>query len=271
MIPDMHTHSECSHDSVCKIADMYLSQMEKGTEIFAVTDHFDTYSFDDYDIFTPIKKAYDTVQALNEKNEGRGLILSGVEISEGFWFPEVYEKIKTLADFDVIIGSVHLVRYKNLTRAYSTIDFSALTKETILEYLDAYFDDVMTKFETEEFDILAHLTCPLRYINGKYGRGIDVSPYEKKIDNILRETIRRDIALEVNTSSFSLLGGTMPDEGIVKRYRELGGKLITVGSDAHVSENASTDFDKAREMLKRIGFKDVYYYKKRQPQRLELV
>ena len=78
-----------------------------------------------------------------------------------------------LVDYDVVIGSVHLVKYKDLTCAYSGIDFSKLKEETIIEYLDAYFDDVLTMIETTDFDILAHLTCPLRYIKGKYNIDID--------------------------------------------------------------------------------------------------
>ena len=270
MIADMHTHSESSHDSVCKIEDMYKAQMARGTEIFAVTDHFDTASFNDYDVFTPIKKAYDTVQILNEKNGGKGLILSGVEISEGFWYPDIYKKIIELVDYDVVVGSVHLVKYKSLTMAYSKIDFSVLSRECVKEYLDAYFDDVLTMLETEDFDILAHLTCPLRYINGKYRLGLDIAPYEKKIDKILKEIIKRNIALEMNTSSVSLLDDTMPDEGIITRYFEFGGRLVTLGSDAHVVENASTGFDKATQTLKKIGFENIYYYKSGKPYAISL-
>ena len=81
IIADMHTHSESSHDSVCPIEDMCLAQMEKGTNVMAVTDHGDIYSYNDYDIYTPIKKASETVQMLNEKYKDKMLLLSGVEIS----------------------------------------------------------------------------------------------------------------------------------------------------------------------------------------------
>ena len=90
MPADMHTHSEHSHDSTCRIEEMLRAQKEKGTPIFAVTDHVDTASWQDYDVFTPIQKAHDTVTELNHRC-GSPLLLSGVEISEGFWFPEVYE------------------------------------------------------------------------------------------------------------------------------------------------------------------------------------
>lgn len=262
---DMHTHSEYSHDSVCKIADMHRAQIQNGTEMFAVTDHFDTDSFNDYDVFTPIEKAYNEVQNLNAESGKKSSVLSGIEISEGFWHPEQCEKATSLVDYDVIIGSVHLVKYKDLTYAYSKIDFSKLSREVVAEYMDAYFDDILTMTETLDFDILAHLTCPLRYINGKYGMDLEISRYREKIEEILRRIIRKGIALEVNTSSFDVLDSFMPSNDILKMYYDMGGYLITLGSDAHISQNASENFDKALNTLREIGFKNIYYYKNRKP------
>lgn len=258
---DMHTHSESSHDSECKISDMYLSQKARGTKFFAVTDHFDTYSHKDYDIFSPIAEAHEKAAELNEKFGGG--ILSGIEISEGFRCPAVMEAAKDLFRGDVVIGSVHLVRYPGLEEAYSKIDFSALSDGVIADYLDAYFDDMEETLKTTDFDILAHLTCPLRYIVGKYGRSVDLTRYEKKIENILRSIINKGIALEVNTSSSALLKDYMPPREIIEKYRAMGGYLITLGSDAHVAENASNDFAAAIKMLRDMGFSNIYYYKER--------
>lgn len=266
---DMHTHSENSHDSVCKIEDMYAAQLAAGTEFFAVTDHVDTASYTDYDVFTPIRTARDTVRALNEKH-GNENILAGVEIGEGFWYPEQLEKLLKLTDYDVIIGSVHLVKYKDLTCAYSQIDFSKLPRETIAEYLDAYFDDVLTMLETTDFDILAHLTCPLRYINGKFGLDMGITPYSAKIDEILQRIIKKGIALEVNTSSCDMLGDFMPTKEIIQKYHDMGGYLLTLGSDAHTAENASINFDKALDAIKEIGFDGIYYYKNRKPHKINI-
>lgn len=266
---DMHTHSESSHDSVCRIEDMYTSQLARGTEIFAVTDHFDTASYDDYDVFAPIVAARDTVRALNEKH-GNENILAGVEISEGFWYPKQLEKILKLTDYDVIIGSVHLVRYRELTRAYSSIDFSCLSRETVVEYLKAYFDDMMAMLDTTDFDILAHLTCPLRYINGKYALGVSAMQYSAQIDEILRRIIKKGIALEVNTSSYDMLGDFMPAEAILQKYYDMGGYLLTLGSDAHIAENSSVNFDKAIAAVRKIGFDGIYYYRNRKPHKINI-
>ncbi|MBQ8611856.1 MAG: PHP domain-containing protein [Oscillospiraceae bacterium] len=270
VIADMHTHSEHSHDSVCKIEDMRAAQREKGTQIFAVTDHFDTDSRLAYDVFSPIAAAAKTAAALNARQDGGPLVLAGIEISEGFWHPEVCRRALTLTAYDVVIGSVHLVKYPQLSYAYSAIDFSKLDAGTTARFMDAYFDDMLTMLDSLDFDILAHLTCPVRYINGKFGCGLSLDRYAEKIEVILRRIIQSGIALEVNTSSFALLDDFMPTAKILQKYYDLGGYLITLGSDAHTAQNASIHFDKAIQTLKAIGFRNIFYYKGRKPQPLSI-
>lgn len=263
MLPDMHTHSEYSHDSICKIEAMCQAHIEAGALIMAVTDHCDICSHNDYDIMTPLKKGAQNVAYLNEKYQGKCLLLAGVEISEGFWLPEIYEKAANLVDYDVVIGSVHCVRYKDLTKAYSQIDFGSMDKEHVYAYLDAYFDDMLEMLGTTDIDILAHLTCPLRYITGKYGVEIDLDCFKTKILKILHTIIDKDIALEINTSSYDVLGDFMPGRAIIKTYYDMGGRLLTLGSDAHVARNAAIHFDHAVEYIKTLGFEHICYYRKR--------
>ena len=263
LIADMHTHSENSHDSTCRIEDMCLSQIKNGTNFFAVTDHFDTASFKDYDIFTPIITSCETAYKLNEKYKDEIQVLRGIEISEGFWYPNEYEQSISMTEYDVIIGSVHLVKYKDLTYAYSKIDFSKLNKDTVIEYIDAYFDDVLTMIKTSDFDILAHLTCPLRYIKGKYNIDIDMCRYMDKIEQILNLIIKKGIAMEINTSSYENINSCMPSKDILKKYYDMGGYLLTLGSDAHIAQNASKNFRKALEEIKKIGFNNIFYYTNR--------
>ena len=250
LIADMHTHSEFSHDSVCKIEEMCLSQIEKGTKIFAVTDHCDIFLFNEFDIYAPIKNAYNIVQELNKKHGDTCTILSGVEISEGFWYPKAYEKIHDLLPYDVIIGSVHCVKYEGYEAPYSSIDFSTLNEKQLYEFLDCYFDDMLTMLKSTDFDILAHLTCPIRYITGKYKINVNISKFQDKISKILKTIIEKNIALEINTSAFNTLNDFMPSEKIIRQYYNMGGRLITLASDAHISENVSNHFDKAIKLIK---------------------
>ena len=262
---DMHTHSEFSHDSVCKTEDMCLSEIQKGTSVMAVTDHCDVFAFDTYDVYTPIKNSCMEAKRLNEKFGDKLRVLSGVEVGEGFWFPKECRKIETLCDYDVILGSVHCVKYKDMTMAYSRINFSELDKETVADYYKTYLSDIMTMINNADFDILTHMTCPINYIKGKFKIDLDLRQYEEDFSKILSEIIKREKSLEVNTAAFKVLGAFMPDEWLIKMYYDMGGRLITIGSDAHIAENASNNFETAKKVLKEIGFKKLYYYEKRKP------
>ncbi len=269
-IADMHTHSNHSHDSVCLIEDMAESQKEKGTEIFAVTDHCDVEYFETQDLEKIIGNSVADAQKSNSKIKGIE-ILRGVEIGEGFWNKDVTEKIVLAYPYDVIIGSVHAVKFPLYEMPYSTIDFRLMGKEKSEKYFEKYLDDMVNMIENTKFDILAHLTCPLRYMNGKYGLNISCKNYESKITNILKMIVKRGISLEINTScKGSSYDEFMPEEWIVSLYKKLGGYLVTLASDAHIKENASHRFEDALKMLKRNGFDGAFYYKDRHPIKYEI-
>lgn len=259
---DMHTHSEYSHDSQCPISDMAANQSAKGTNAFAVTDHCDVFAWQDTDVLTPIKNSVKQAKKLSGSTGVE--ILSGVEIGEGFWYSHITDQLLKQCEYDVVIGSVHTVKFKGSELPYSQIDFSAMDTEEIYEFLDLYFDDVATMLQQHSCDIMAHLTCPLRYINGKYQRGIDCRRFEEKIRRILQYIIDHAIAMEINTSGIhEAYNDFMPQEWIVQLYKELGGYLVTVGSDAHVAAKAANGFEEAYALLRKHGFRNVYYFKNR--------
>lgn len=263
IIADMHTHSQFSPDAKSTLEGMCKAQIERGTKIFAVTDHCNGCLFGEFDIFEPIIKSYAEVQRVKNKYKNECLILAGIEMDEGNWIGEENEKICNALPYDVIIGSVHAVKFENDKTPYSMIDFSEFSNEQLQCFMDLYFSDMLDLINKTEFDILAHLTCPLRYINGKYKRDYDIRIHTEKIEEILKAIISRGIALEINTSSYETMGDFMPDEKIIKKYFDLGGRLVTIGSDAHVEQNASMYFDQAITLLREIGFENICYFKER--------
>lgn len=259
---DMHTHSKHSHDSECEISDMALKATERSLSGFAVTDHCDIEFYETLDLNRIVRESIADAQ----KNNCALTVLHGVEMGEIFWNKEIAEEILRKNNLDVVIGSVHAVRFEGYTMPYSQIDFAKMGKDRTEEYLSRYFDDVMYMLENCDLDIMAHLTCPLRYINGKYGMGIDCGLYEDKIKEILKYIVEHKIALEINTSSVYKGSGYcefMPETHIIEMYKDMGGYLITTGSDAHISENSANEFDVLYSTLKKIGFKNTYYYKNR--------
>lgn len=267
---DMHTHSNNSHDSVCSVEDMCLAQIERGTTIMAVTDHFSALEYTVNDSFESFCKVHRDIAELNKKYDGKCLILSGIEIGEGFANQAVCEKIMSLVDFDVIIGSVHKLRENDMFRSFSKTDFSKFTKKEIYGAIDTYLDDVILMVKSLDIDILAHLTYPLRYIVWKHNIDVDITRFSEKFKKIYEIIIKRNIALEVNTLHFGVMGDLNPTTELLKLYHLTGGELITLGSDAHNVEAASCYFGDAIKILKEIGFEKIYYFKNRKPYPLDI-
>ncbi|MBQ7353492.1 MAG: histidinol-phosphatase HisJ family protein [Clostridia bacterium] len=258
-LADMHVHSQNSHDGTFAVVDIARHALENGVSVFAVTDHCDIQYYNEQNVPTLIASSVVEAEQASKLFEGKVKILTGIELGEGLWSKEHTNDILNSFNYDVVIGSVHAVRYEGYTDPYSTIDFSKMSEGDLYKYLNVYFNDVLEMVENVPCDIMAHLTCPLRYINGKYGLKVDSKKYENEIERILKHIIENSIALEINTSGKDF----MPDEWIVAKFKELGGYLITIGSDAHVGKNVGKDFDKAIKMLKKYGFDGYYYYENR--------
>lgn len=257
---DCHTHTRFSHDSVCDPAESVRFAKEKGVFGIAFTDHFDTEYEKNIDIVTPIRDSVNTAGTF------RGYALSGIEIGEAVFHPDTANRIIASVSPDIVLCSVHAVRYKQYTMPYSQIDFSKFTEKEIGEYLAQYFDDLTEAAETSDCDVLSHLTCPLRYICGKYGISVDLHAYEEKTDCILKTIIQKGIALEVNTSGLgSDYDCLMPSAPIIKKYKEFGGTLITLASDAHKADRIAHGFPYAAKILRETGFGHIFYYKNRIP------
>ena len=257
---DMHTHSNNSHDSEAEMREN--AEVALGNRLFgfAVTDHFDTEYYGREDIVGYVDGSFREASELSSEYEGRLKILKGVEIGEGIWNEAVAELIVNRHPFDVVLGSVHAVRYKELTIPFSLIDFTDISDEDVSAFLDKYFDELLLLLDRIPLDIVTHITVPVRYIGDKYKKTFDIKNYEKKIEKILKIMVDRALALEVNTSREE---DYMPDAWIIKKYRDMGGYLVTLASDAHASRRVANGFDKALEFLKSLGFENIYYYEER--------
>lgn len=264
MLFDMHTHSQNSHDSICPVKDTALAAIKNNISAFAVTDHCDIEFYTESDIPTCIKNSIKETEEASILFKDKVKILKGIEIGEGIWNKKYTDEIINSCKYDVIIGSVHAARYKQYLNPYSIIDFSKMDIKEIENYLSLYFEDVLSTVKEVPCDIMAHLTCPLRYITGKYNIKIDMTKYKNKIFEILKYIINNSIAMEINTSSVSTTHRCfMPDEWIIKKFKDMGGYLVTLGSDSHIAQNVGKDFDKAILLLKNYGFENYYYYENR--------
>lgn len=265
---DSHIHSNHSIDSQQPFEGILEAALDKGLDGISITDHADVW-YTDYD-FT-LRKIADSIadaRAADARYGDRLRVFCGVELAEYWEDPEFAEKILGLTHYDVILSSVHFVRFRDWAKAYSKICFdeAEAPADKVHAFLEMYFEKILEMAEKNDYDILTHLTCPLRYINGKYHRGVDVHRYDQQISAVLETLIRREKSLEINASGIhSFYGEWMPSPDILKRYYDMGGRMITLASDAHAADRIANGFSETLEMLKEIGFREYCYYEQRKP------
>jgi histidinol-phosphatase (PHP family) len=271
-IADMHSHTENSHDATANPVLLCQNNIARGVRACAFTDHSDGHLYGKIDINSIIGGSVRDALDMREMYAGSLRVFTGVELGESIWHGEIEKDLFSLYNFDVVIGSVHTVRHRKDSRPFAQIDFSIWSDSEVDEFLTMYFDDLYTTVTTVSCDIMAHLTVPFRYIIGKAGKHIDISRYMPKIKQILKYIIDRGIAMEVNTSgigsSYSVL---LPDIEFIKLYRDMGGYLITLGSDAHTEAKAANAFPETLSLLKNLGFKHIYYFEKRIPVQCSII
>ena len=280
---DSHLHSDFSTDSGEKQEKIIETAIKKGLKGLCFTDHMDLYfpiecskksggdfTFDVdryYELLTELKSRYSEKLdirigleiGLRDESELRDKCISE------------YNEMTAKYPFDFIIGSTHCLEDID---PYWEEYWDGRTAE---EGLDRYFDAIDKNVSDYDcFDSLGHLDYLVRYVSPEactslkrlYGQKIyNPADFKDYIDSILKKTIDRGKALEINTAGLKYgLGFAHPKKEILERYKELGGELITVGSDAHIADHLAYDFETVCEQLKDLGYKYYFIYKNRKPE-----
>ncbi len=263
MIPfDLHSHCDLSFDGVSSAEDMVSTAVSLGIRYYALTDHVDLgdHADPDFDLAATVNGSREQIPPLRERYADRITLLYGVELGQPAHEPELAEKLLSENGYDFVIGSVHNIR------GYDDFYFLDYTKLDVTKLLDAYFEELRETAEWGRFDVLAHITYPLRYITGEYGINVDMNRYSGVLDDTFRALIRNGCGIEINTSGLrQKIGVTMPDLPIVKRYRELGGEILTIGSDAHRTDDLGKGISEGIAVAREAGFDRVCVFVKRKP------
>ena len=269
---DYHLHSEHSGDSTAPMETQILSGIEKGLKVMCFTDHYDPeFPYDnnpdvapgtfelDYDLY---KKDF---LKMKDKYEGQIDLRFGVELGLQPHLGSFLQSYAREHDFDFIIGSNHLCA------GFDPYYPDFLFNRTQEEALKLYLEDTLANIRVfPDIDSCGHLDYVARYLPDRE-RIYNYGSFSDLIDPILRELITRGIALEINTAPLTKgmpYFNPLPD--ILARYREMGGELITVGSDAHVPERIAGCFEETAGILRSLGFRYYAIYKARKPQMLPL-
>lgn len=264
MLPDFHVHTEFSADSDTPVTAQIEKAIELGMKTICFTDHHDIDAPASDLCFLLDLPAYQKrmaeVKALYaDKIE----ILIGIELDLQLHVKHLSEAVIEQYPFDFVLGSCH---YAKGLDPYRPEYFEKLGHdEGYRTYFEASLERVK-KFDC--FDSLGHLDYLVRY---EETHQYDYALYHDSIDEILRTLIAKGKALEVNTGGFKYgLGQPNPRVEILKRYHELGGRMITLGSDAHRTQHLAIAFDETQQLLKDCGFDSITIFRKRKPIRIPL-
>lgn len=264
-IYDMHTHTDCSHDSRQPIDGLCAAAVAAGMAGVAVTNHSDTpYSHENGD-FERLARSIRTCREAAAQYAGQLEVLCGVEIGEPLWHAENTRTVLGLGEYDVVLASVHGQLEDGRCVYLGDRDIPVWSEARLERYLRQYLADLAQAAEEADYDILCHLDIPLRYINGKAGRGMQLQAFADGVDEVLRAVIRRGKTLEINTSGLAAGWRCMPELDVMQRYYTLGGRRISVGSDAHAAANVACGLVQTVQQLQAIGFTGQTVYRKRQP------
>ena len=267
MLFDCHSHSVNS-DGFNTVDELCQRAIELALGGITVTDHANMNYYNEKKTYPSIIRSLKDTEEAAKKYEGKLRVLKGIELGEYGVAPKKAEEVLSIGGYDAILGSVHLVPKAGWSLTYNRIDFRCtMTDAEIYEYIDCYFDLLSETVDAFDFDILAHIHCPVRYITGVWGRESNIMLFEDKISEILEKIVKRKIALEVNTAYLTDQNGNynFSLDKIVSLYKRLGGTMVTLGSDTHNTENVARNFADAVKLLKSCGFESAYYFENRRP------
>lgn len=270
LIIDQHIHSNISHDGISSISEHIEYARKNHISEITFTEHYDDYKGINTNLKTlDINKYKD--EYLKQKNDKLLKTNFGIEIGLR---PESHKQISDMVkcnNFDFIIGSSHITCGKDI--AYDKSFFKGITPhQAIIKYLNEVLQNI--SIYKNEFDVYGHIDYIIRCIIRNYGNvmtKMDYQEFRELLDEILLSLIRTNKGIEINTSGIRYgLGSPHPNIEIINRYRELGGKIITIGSDAHKKEDLGSNFDIAYDMLYSVGFNNVAIYHNRQPEFIKI-
>ena len=265
---DYHSHTNCSTDSTATLAQQAEAAFQAGIREMCVTDHWNLLDQQ----ANPLPHSYDWTTPLANWKEARNRfagkveIRLGVEVGNGVLDPEGVEASLALPELDFVIGSLHNQSAAAGGKGIFTVAKASKTREDCVALLQDYMDTLDALTDTAGFDVLGHIIYPLRYLPPQYE--LDLKPWWDQLAHILQKVIRSGRGIELNTTQ----GDTVEQwTDLLRLYHDLGGEILTLGSDAHRPACMGAAISRAGALAKEAGFRYLATYRTRTPAFVKLV
>ena len=261
-LSDYHFHTICSSDSTATLLEQAEAALAAGVQELCVTDHWNLLDQQGnrlptvYDWSAPLEQYRAVRSRLPEELEVR----LGIEVGNGVLDPAAVDASLELPELDFAIGSLHSQSAAAGGRGIFTAARACVCREDGVAIIDDYMDMLEELVRTDGFDVLGHVIYPLRYIPPEYG--LDLHPWWDRLAEVLRTVIRQGRGIEMNTSA-----GTTVEQwrDVLALYPDLGGEVLTLGSDAHQSRSIAAAFPQALELIRCVGLRYLCVYRRRTP------
>lgn len=262
---DLHLHSNFSFDSNTDPEENIKSAIKNKVKIMAFTDHMDNFCQNSRDISFDLEKYFSTIYKFREKYKNQIKILAGVEVGLSH---ENADKINKFIDdnhFDFVIGSIHAVEFNDIWSNRKNIE------KNPKYYFRKYYQYMLESIKLcKNFSVLGHIDYIDRYVKDKSVIP-DFSFYEDLIEEILKELVKTNRGIEYNTAGFrNNLSYANPKDKILEKYKDLGGKIITLGSDSHYPDTISYKINDGIKHLKDLGYKNISYFENKKEKIIEI-
>ncbi len=272
-LADYHTHSKYSFDGYEELDTMCQQAIRAGLSEIAVTDHMDIYTSLRYGVMVnydatcgrpyvmEVRKLYEELAQVRDRYAGRLKVKLGTELGQPQVNPGTAREFLSDFPLDFVIGSVH--NLENDLDVYY-YDFEKVDGEALFDH---YLDWLQEMADSCDFDVMGHITYPLRYLFERTGKRIELAPYEGKLCHLFRTLVQSGRGIELNVSGLGKeMKETMPPFSLLKLYRECGGEIVTIGSDAHRAEQIGMFQTEGQQMLREAGFRYLTLYSSRKPE-----
>ena len=253
---DSHLHTNLSPDSDVPI-DVYAAQaVERGIAELAITDHVDFDPRDPAWGYATFEERQRVAREAAERWADHGVAIRfGAELTYNRrWEADVREHLARHR-YDFTIGSVHdwpgsAYRHPRRFAAWAA-------GRSVPQIVGPYFEEVLSAARSGLFDTIGHLDVVKRYI-GTHVTPAQLGRAPEVYEPILRALVETGTGLEVNTSGLrQAVRETYPSAAIVTRFRELGGRHVTLGSDAHRADSFAFGLEDGYRVVGGAGFEEL--------------
>lgn len=242
---DFHLHTSLSFDCDEKAQNIINAAKKNGIKELCFTEHYDLHN--DREVQNEIFDLDDYKTKLGSLEQNGIIIRRGVELGLTEWNMQKAKKLVNSYNFDYVLGSVHYVDGKD---PYFKEYWEGLTAQQAFEkYLLKVLECVKLH---DDFDCLGHLSYVARHEHNPTKKPLNLHDVQDITDEIMKELIKKGKGMEINTSGVDKIGDFLPSKDFFVRFKELGGEIVTVGSDAHTAQRVGQYVPEATELLRDV-------------------